>query len=190
MTSEVSELVVSAQAGDRRSFDELVRLTYAETYTLALRLVGNNDDASDVVQEAYLRAYKSIQSFRGDAHFNTWLYRITANCASTYLTKRSRHRHDQLDDHSGLASDPATGPEGRSEAASDNREMSAALAQLPASLRAVAVLRDIYDLPHAEIARQLGITEVTAKVRLHRARRKLREQLLPHHGEGSDVRAV
>ena len=70
-------------------------MTSRDTYTLAFRLVGNEEDARDVVQEAYLRAYKGIGKFRGDAQFTTWLYRITANCANTHL-KRRRHRPDEL----------------------------------------------------------------------------------------------
>ncbi len=191
MTSDVGELVTAAQSGDRAAFDELVRLTYAETYTLALRLVNNPEDASDVVQEAYMRAYKSINNFRGEAQFTTWLYRITANCASTQLVKRNRHRHDELADETPVPSDIAAGPEAKADAALDRRDVAAALALLPANLRVVVVLRDIYDLSHEAIAKELGITEVTAKVRLHRARKKLRDQLLPGTGDGeeSDVRA-
>jgi len=190
MTSDVSELVASAQSGDRSAFDELVRLTYAETYTLALRLVNDSDDAADVVQDAYLRAYKGLDSFRGDAQFSTWLYRITANCASSYLTKRTRHRHSALDEDVAQMADLSPGPEAKADAAVDGRQLAEALAKLPAGLRAAVVLRDIYDLPHQQIAKELGVTEVTAKVRLHRARRKLREQLLPRNGEESDARAV
>src|SRR5215510_7210977 len=98
MPREVAELVAAAKDGDRGAFDELVRLTYADTYTLAYRLTGNEEDARDVAQEAYLRAYRAIKRFRGDAQFSTWLYRITANCAATHLGRRSRHRHDVLDD--------------------------------------------------------------------------------------------
>ena len=79
------------------AFDALVRQTYLETYTLAYRLTGNEEDARDVVQETYLRAYRGLRRFRGDAQFSTWLYRITANCASTHLGRRARHRHDELD---------------------------------------------------------------------------------------------
>src|SRR5580765_8352145 len=102
MTSEISKLVEAAQGGDRGVFDEVVRLTYAETYTLALRLTSNSEDAADVVQEAYLRAYRSLDKFRGDAQFTTWLYRITANCASTTLSRRTRNSHDDLDDESSV----------------------------------------------------------------------------------------
>src|SRR3712207_5632387 len=97
MTTELAELVTAAQGGDRNAFDELVRRTYMDTFTLARRLVGNEEDAKDVVQDAYLRAYRSINNFRGDAQFSTWMYRITANCASTHLSKRSRRRTDPLE---------------------------------------------------------------------------------------------
>ncbi len=190
MTSDIAELVGAAQGGDRKAFDELVRLTYAETYTLALRLTNHPDDAADVTQDAYLRAYKSLDRFRGEAQFTTWLYRITANCASTQLTKRNKHRYDELGEDTVVSADMAMGPEAKADAALDRRDVSAALAALAPNLRAVIVLRDIYDLPHDAIARELGITEVTAKVRLHRARKKLREQLLPAAGEEADARAV
>ena len=79
MPQDVADLIAAAQDGDRGAFDELVRRTYADTYTLAYRLTGNEEDARDVAQEAYLRAYRAIKRFRGDAQFSTWLYRITAN---------------------------------------------------------------------------------------------------------------
>lgn len=188
MTSDIAELVRSAQEGDRTAFDELVRLTYTETYTLALRLTNNAEDAADVVQETYLRAYRSIDRFRGEAQFTTWLYRITANCASTQLSKRARHRHDELDEHTPMPVDLANGPEAKADAALDRRDVAAALTQLPVNLRVVLVLRDIYDLSHDAIAQELGISEVTAKVRLHRARKKLREQLLASEQEDRDAR--
>src|SRR5688500_4346970 len=103
MTAEQAELLAAARTGDRSAFDELVKATYAEAYTLAYRLTGNEEDARDVVQEAYLRAYKGIRRFRGDAAFSTWLYRITANCATTYLGKRTRARHEVLDEQAPSA---------------------------------------------------------------------------------------
>src|SRR5918997_424510 len=98
MPDDVGELVAAAREGDQHAFEELVKATYSDTYTLAYRLLGDEEDARDVVQESYLRAYRGLKRFRGDAQFSTWLYRITANCANTHLGKRSRHRHDELDD--------------------------------------------------------------------------------------------
>ncbi|MGN6694647.1 MAG: RNA polymerase sigma factor [Aquihabitans sp.] len=187
-TASLDELVEAAQAGDSASFEELVRRTSADTYTLARRLVTDDDDARDVVQDAYLRAYRSIGSFRGDAQFTTWLYRITANCASTHLGRRRRHRHDELDEEVDV---PDAKPEHDPQAAADGallrRQLEDAIAELPPRLRAVVVLRDIYDLSHAEIADELGISESAAKVRLHRARRRLRTQVFPLAGEAGRI---
>jgi RNA polymerase sigma-70 factor (ECF subfamily) len=194
MPDELAELVAAAKAGDRKAFDALVRATYAHAYTVAFRLTGNEEDARDVVQDAYLRAYRGLKRFRGDSSFSTWLYRITANCASTQLGRRSRHRHEELDDDAPLADErPEIDPELRASAESDRERVSAALLALPPRLRAVVVLRDVYDLPHEAIAEELGISEAAAKVRLHRARRKLRERLFPLRAEATgeeDARAV
>ncbi len=192
MASELAELVAAAKDGDRSAFDALVRLTYAEMYTLAYRLTGDEEDARDVVQDAYLRAYRAIRRFRGDASFTTWLYRITANCASSQVVKRSKHRHEVLDDEVRVPDGRLEqDPERLTDQSCDRDRISEALRQLPPRLRAVVVLRDIYDLPHETIAAELGISEAAAKVRLHRARRKLRERLFPLRAElEDDARAV
>jgi RNA polymerase sigma-70 factor (ECF subfamily) len=183
-------LIAAAKGGDVAAFEKLVRATHAEIYTLAYRLTGDEEDARDVVQDAYLRAFRSIKRFRGDAKFSTWMYRITANCASTHLVKRSKGRHEELTDEEPVADHrPEVDPEGMAEAGALRNRVTDALAELPPRLRAVVVLRDIYDLPHEAIASELGITEAAAKVRLHRARRKLRERLLPMPGE-EKARAV
>jgi RNA polymerase sigma-70 factor, ECF subfamily len=192
---ELEALVGAARDGDQQAFEELVRATYADTYTLAYRLTGDEEDARDVVQESYLRAFKGLKRFRGDAQFTTWLYRITANCASTHLGRRSKHRHDELLDDAPIAdTNPDLDPQARAEAAATRHRLDAALRTLPPRLRAVVVLRDVYDLPHEAIAAELGISESAAKVRLHRARKKLREQLFPLRGENGyeegDARAV
>jgi RNA polymerase sigma-70 factor (ECF subfamily) len=173
-----AELISAAQAGDRSAFDELVRQTYVDTYTLALRLTSDEEDARDVVQEAYIRAWKGIGRFRGDAQFSTWLYRITANCASTFVARRRRLRaepllpgHDPIDLHAEVQ------PEGIAESSADLQRVGAALAALPPRLRAVVVLKDVYDLSHEAIAEELGISVSAAKVRLHRGRRRLRDSL-------------
>ncbi len=189
-SADVDELVERAKAGDHLAFEQLVRLTYTDTYTLAYRLVGDEEDARDVVQETYLRAHKGLKRFRGDAQFSTWLHRITANCANTYLGRRGRHSHDVLPDDPVIADlNPQRDPEQRVGLGDLRDQLSAALLELPPKLRAVVVLRDIYDLPHETIADQLGITESAAKVRLHRARKRLRERLYPL-GEEEEARAV
>jgi RNA polymerase sigma-70 factor (ECF subfamily) len=183
-----AELVARAREGDQEAFEELVRATYAETYTLAKRLTGNEEDARDVVQESYLRAYRGLKRFRGDAQFTTWLYRITANCANTHMGKRSRRRTEVLPDDVVLVDhDPDRDPAARADASLLRERLETALEDLPPKLRAVVVLRDIYDMPHEEIAANLGISESAAKVRLHRARRKLREQVFPGRAADGDL---
>jgi RNA polymerase sigma-70 factor (ECF subfamily) len=175
---EMETLIEAAKDGDRAAFDEIVRRTYRNVFSLAVRLTGNEDDASDVTQEVYVRAFKAIKRFRGDAQISTWLYRICANCSSTFLKKRSRHRHAELDSESSIADPhPDADPTLQVEGSDIRARVDQAIRQLPERLRSVVVLRDAYDLSHQEIAEELDITESAAKVRLHRARKKLQSAL-------------
>lgn len=188
--SDEVELVAAAKGGDLAAFEELYRISKAEVYTLAYRLTGNEEDAHDVAQEAYIRAFRSLKRFRGDARFSTWMHRITANCALTFLAKRNKGRHEELSSDESVADDrPESSPEMMAEAEFVRDRLTEALSDLPPRLRAVVVLRDVYDLPHEAIATELGISQEAAKVRLHRARRKLRERLFPMPGE-ENARAV
>ncbi len=182
------ELVAAARDGDQQAFEELVRQTYVATYTLAFRLTGNEEDARDVVQDAYLRAWKGIGKFRGDAAFSTWLYRITANAASSNVQRRRRHRAEPFDD--GFEPVDAGAEELVSQGAESAEALdriAAALDDLPAKLRSVVVLKDVYGMSHEAIADELGISVSAAKVRLHRARSKLRDVL---YDEGAEANAV
>lgn len=176
MTTEMDELVARAKDGDRSAFDELVRRTHADTYTLAYRLCGNEEDAHDVVQDAYLRAFRGLKRFRGDAQFTTWMYRITANCANTLMGKRQRHRHDELPE-TVEDTDHDRDPVAHSDALALRADLEEALSELSPKLRAVVVLRDVYELSHEDVAAELGISQTAAKVRLHRARLQLKDRL-------------
>ncbi len=176
MIIDDAELVAAAQQGSHEAFEELVRRTYAEAFTLARRLMSNDEDARDVTQEVYLRAWRGIGNFRGDAQFTTWLYRITANCANTHLKRRRRNRAEPLDEFR----DPVeirqeSQPAAALDAADLLERVSVAIEELPEKLRQVVVLRDVYGLGHEAIAEELGISVTAAKVRLHRARRKLHD---------------
>jgi RNA polymerase sigma-70 factor (ECF subfamily) len=181
-------LVDAARRGDRQAFEQLVRMTWAGTYTLAYRLTGNEEDALDVAQEAYLRALRGLPRFRGEARFSTWLYRVTANCASNHLARASRRQHTQLDpdgmDEAKVCDRrPEHDPEASASAGDERQLLAAALLRLPWRLREVVVLRDVYDLTNKSIAAELGISEAAAKVRLQRARKRLREDLVLHMAE-------
>ena len=183
-----AELLGAARRGDRDAFDELVRRTFVDTFTLARRLTGNDEDARDVVQETYLRAWKAIGKFRGDSQFSTWLYRITANTASTQVHRRRRQRAEPFAEGFDPADERAEEQVTRTaESAESLDRIAAALDELPAKLRNVVVLKDVYGMPHEEIADELGISVAAAKVRLHRARRKLRDVL---YEEGEAAHAV
>jgi len=172
-SEEIRADVDAARAGDDAAFARLVEETYADIFLLAARLTGNHHDAFDVVQDAYLRAYKGLIDFRGEARFTTWLHRITLNCANTLIKNRDRLQCDQInDDVVDTISDHY--PERRLTDIEFSTELVEALEGLPPNLRATVVLRDIFDLPHSEIGTQLGISATAAKVRLHRGRKRLR----------------
>jgi RNA polymerase sigma-70 factor (ECF subfamily) len=165
-----------------------VRATSTDCYALALRLVGNEHDARDVLQETYLRAFRKLGKFRGDSAFGTWLHRITVNCSATLVAKRRRSFHVELDDDlEVLDTRTDRDPETAAGRADERARLVEALADLPDQMRMVIVLRDVYDLAHEEIARELGISQTAAKVRLHRARRRLREQLFAVPGASGGV---
>lgn len=175
-------LVDAARKGDAEAASQLVHATWPGTYTLAYRLTGNEQDALDVTQEAYLRAFRGLPRFRGEARFSTWLYRVTANCASNHLARSRRARHDRFDpdgaDFPDLADRrPEHDPEAYASAGDERALLSEALMRLPWRLRHVVVLRDIYDMSHRQVAAEMGISEAAAKVRLQRARRRLRDDL-------------
>jgi RNA polymerase sigma-70 factor (ECF subfamily) len=179
------DLVNRARDGDREAFGELVRIHQHEVYTLAVRLIRDRDMASDVSQDAFVRAWRAMPNFRGDAKFSTWLHRITVNTAWTHRTKKNRVRLDPLD---SLNSDPEStslDPVRAGEAASAKPEIERALLELTEPIRAVVVLKDVYDWSHTEIAEHLDISVTAAKVRLHRGRKTLRSKLA-HLADGHE----
>jgi RNA polymerase sigma-70 factor (ECF subfamily) len=169
------ELLAACRRGDPGAFEEVVRRTYRHVYTQALRLVGDRQEAEDVAQEAYVRVFRGLPGFRGDARFETWLYRIVANAAMSHLRRRRRFGDllvEAEDDATEVASDLRLADQ-----AVDRDAVSRALLGLPPSMRAVVVLKDVYGLSCQEIGDRLGVSEGAVKVRLHRARRRLKETL-------------
>lgn len=171
-------LIARARDGDGEAFEQLVHVHQHEVYGLALRLVADRELAADVSQEAFIRAWRALPTFRGEAAFSTWMHRITVNVAWTLKKRASRHAAQPLHESGEVADgrrslDP--------ERAGENADLRAVLAQAVRSLsptqRAVVVLKDVYDWTHGEVAEALGISVTAAKVRLHRAHLKLREQL-------------
>lgn len=177
------ELLEGCRRGEPGAFEELVERTHRQVYTLAVRLVGDRHDAEDVVQEAYLRAYRALPGFRGDARFETWLYRIVANAAMTHLRRRGRFGDVLPEAHEGSIPDLAAAP---AEESLGDAEVSRALAALPEGQRVVVVLKDVYGFSCQEIGDQIGVSEGAVKVRLHRARRRLKELIYGPEGRGHE----
>ena len=169
------ELVSQAQAGDTTAFDELVARRQERVFALAYSMLGSPDDAADVQQETFLRAWNKLKSFRGDSAFSTWLHRITVNlCLSR---KRRRSLVDEtvaFDEETHAAHEDCIG------AADTAMAVAKALAELPARYRALIVLREIEGRPLDEIAQITGGSVASMRTRLCRARKLLREKLRPY----------
>jgi RNA polymerase sigma-70 factor, ECF subfamily len=169
-------LVARAQDGDRQAFEQLVRRHADRLYAMARRLGLPSDAAEEVTQEAFLRAWRSIGSFRGDARFFTWLYRIGLNEAKRRLEREpARTLVRSLDDDAAVEPrDVREEPYARVVHAEVREALAAAVRALPLKYRAPLILRDIEGLSTADAAAVLGLGEAALKSRLHRARAAVR----------------
>ena len=188
MTQDDPALAALARDGDRAAFDELVRRHADGLYAVVVRLCAGRDEAEEITQEAFLRAWRGLPGFRGDAQFFTWLYRIGVNEARRQADGR-RRRADvvvvSLDEQREHASrDRWVQPVDRAERADLRRTLDAAIAGLPRDQRAALVLRDVQGLSTAEAAGVLGLRESAFKSRQHHAREMLRAGLTDHTREG------
>jgi RNA polymerase sigma-70 factor (ECF subfamily) len=175
---DIEPLVARARQGSSDAFEKLVEAYQHEVFGLAMRLVVDRELAADVSQEAFIRAWRALPNFRGDAAFSTWLHRITVNVAWTLKKRKSRHTAQPLEESPEIA-DPrmAADPEHAGETVELRARLSEALDDLNPAQRSVVVLKDIYGWSHNDVAEALGITVTAAKVRLHRAHLQLRERL-------------
>lgn len=180
-SNTVKKLVDEARTGSKEAFDELVRITYPRLLKKALSATGNIEDARDALQDAYIRAFRSLTTFRGDASFFKWMQTIVANASSTLVAKARRRRFELIS--GSYPQNDVIEPFNDSNALEKDSmfilEFNRALKLLPEILRNVVILKDVYGLEHKEIADELGISESNAKVRLHRARKLLKSHLQP-----------
>ncbi|HZT78952.1 MAG TPA: sigma-70 family RNA polymerase sigma factor [Gemmataceae bacterium] len=182
MRADSYHLIAECLDGDTAAFGELVRRYQDRLYNTVYRLVDNPEDAHDVVQEAFLNAYQSLDSFKGDSRFFTWLYRIAVNTA---ISQKRKHRAVVSIDQ-GRSGEMSLEPPDESEysrpgeameRAEEERRIQAALNRLSPEHRAVLVLKDIEGHKYEMIAEILGVPIGTVRSRLHRARAELREIL-------------
>lgn len=176
-----TEVVERCKNGDERAWAELVDATYRDVYTLCLRILGDPNDAAEATQDAYLKAWRALKGFRGEAMFTTWLYRVAANTAISKHRSRKRRRTHESGVGDEVLGQIAAGGSTESSAGArlEVQELERALEVLPDHYRSAVVLRDVYGLSIEEVAGQLKISETAAKVRIHRGRKKLKQMLYP-----------
>jgi RNA polymerase sigma-70 factor (ECF subfamily) len=176
-----AECVRLVQKGDTGCFEILIRRHQKPTFNLVYRLLGDYDEAAEVAQEVFLSAFKSIDHFRGDANFGTWLYRIAFNHASTRrkTLKIAQQRYVPLDGIE-VTGDPTADPVRFVEQKEIQERVQQALNSLGGDDALIILLRDLQDVPYDEVAEILKIPVGTVKSRLHRARKALKSKLDPY----------
>ena len=179
------DLVRRVQDGDDGAFDRLVELCAPRVYSLAYRMVGNSEDAQDIAQEAFVRAYQALPRFRQDASFTTWLHRIVANVCHDELSRRRRRPQTfsemtENDDSPSPLENETTGDTPETQMLSREREeaLQHALAQLPEVYRMAVVLHDVQGMDYREMAAVLRTELGTVKSRLNRGRTMLQNIIL------------
>jgi RNA polymerase sigma-70 factor (ECF subfamily) len=171
------ELLSRMRAGDLLAFEDVYRQHGTRLYNLALRMLGEPSDAEDAVQEAFLLAFRKLESFKGESSLGTWLYRLAMNLYVDRLRSkaaRNDRQTDALDAHEavlGRSGDPGV------EVAVTRMDLERAVARLPEGCRAVFLLHDVEGFDHREVGAILGIAEGTSKSQVHKARLRLRQML-------------
>lgn len=179
-----NEIIRSVLRGNVNDFEKLVTAYEKNVYNIALRMVGDPDDAADMTQETFIKAYRSLSSFRGDSKFSSWLYRIASNVCLDFLRSRSRHPQVSLstvdeDDRATFElPDMRQNPEEQLMKKLGMEAVRRGLEQLPEQQRQILVLRELGGLSYAELAQTLGLEEGTVKSRIFRARKRLCALLL------------
>jgi len=185
-------LILRAQSGDAAAFRQLVERHQRAAFSVAIALVKNEQDAREVVQEAFIRVFRGLAQFQGGSSFFTWLYRIVTNL-SIDLVRRPTRKETELDESMPLGDAPEDAPIARPTAdpfdAVARRELreriEAALADLPDYHRGVIVMREVHGMSYEEMAEAMGVSKGTIMSRLFHARRKLQAALADYHQPGN-----
>lgn len=189
-------LVEKARTGDRRAFGKLVEKYQRRVYSLAFGILRQREDAWDVAQEAFVKAYKKLDRFEGNAAFYTWLYRITYNLSIDTLREKVRRETVDLDGNRKLeealqsdARPTAEHPDQMAQRRELHRVLQVAMNKLSDKHRAIIVLREVEGLSYEEMAEVLGISKGTVMSRLFHARQNLQTLLAPYVKRGEEVPA-
>lgn len=181
MTREQELTIIRrVQHGDTEAFSMLVAAYEKNVFNVALQMTGNREDAQDMAQEAFLKAYTSLSSFRGDSRFSSWLYRIVSNVCLDYLRRQNRRPKSSLtveDDEGETVEldipDESQSPEALLERKLTREAVRRGLRELPPEQRQILLLREIQGLSYDEIAEAMDLEPGTVKSRIFRARKKL-----------------
>ena len=182
MATDEIELVDLARSGDADAFRDLVVRHSQRVFSTAFRITGNADDADDVVQETFLRAYRKLRLFDGRSQFNTWLHRITVNCSMDLMRKKARRSaHEMSDEAVGegrlIAMDPR--PDRLAASGEVGRQVEKVLRSLSPTERTVFVLRHFEGYTSKEIGQMLGMRSGAIRNAVFRAVKKMRSSLEP-----------
>ncbi|MEO0084792.1 MAG: sigma-70 family RNA polymerase sigma factor [candidate division WOR-3 bacterium] len=183
-----TELVKRAQNGNIEAFEELVRRYEQKVYNIAYRMLGNEEDAKDALQETFLRVFRFLKKFKAESSFYTWLYRITTNvCLTRLQNKQSRENKTESLDEPVVAEDEdevikeipdyKLSPEQLYERTRMQKLIQSAIDELPSDYRSVIILRDLQGLSNKEVSQALKLSVSAVKSRLHRGRVFLRNRL-------------
>lgn len=185
MLIDDESLIHKSQQGDVEAFEQLIEKYEKKVYTIAYRMMGNHEDASDLAQEALIKVYRSIKNFRGEAAFSTWLYHVVSNVCKDYLRKK-RLQTTSIDESVQYGTESiekqfeadTPQPQDVVEQKELQESMQKVISDLPEDYRLVLVLREFMNLSYEEIAYQLNINMGTVKSRLSRARKLLRDKII------------
>jgi len=179
------DLIEKAKSGDIEAFEQLIISCEKKVFNIAYRMIGNYDDANELAQEVFIKAFRSIKNFKGDSLFSTWIYKITANVCLDELRKRKNKNILSLDQDIELndgdvkrqISDNAPSPDMEVESKEIKTIVNESIQQLPDDYKSVIILRDIQGFSYDEISKIVNCPEGTVKSRLNRARQALKKIL-------------
>ncbi len=181
---EDRELIDRVMDGDQASYGLLVQRYQSKIFAVAYGVLRHREDAREVAQEAFIKAYRNLPSFRRDSSFYTWIYRITVNLAIDFQRKAHRKRETTFEDVklgpdeiNSTAGRPTGSPGQKLEEKQLGEAIRGAIEQLPADQRTAIILREVQGLSYKEIAETMGCAEGTVMSRLYYARKKLQEML-------------
>lgn len=178
---EVIEVIKSAQKGDKQAFQKIVDKYKNQVVGVAFKMVGDYEDAKDVSQMVFVKTYQNLSRFDTSKKFSTWLYRITINAAIDFLRKTKRHKHEVLDETFAEIKEGKPGADEVYQRGLIKMAINKSLQKLNFKQQSVFILRDLEGLDIKDVSQIMGMPQATVRWYLHRARAKLRDELVRNY---------